>query len=62
MKPRAYRDLGRRLRAWPGLLVCVTVHRKLWKVWRVGYARHGGHTSIIFFCRICGRQYARGRW
>jgi hypothetical protein len=62
MTPRGYRDHLQRLRDAPGRMWCVTVHRKMLKVWRIGYAHHHGVTSMTFFCRVCGRQYARDRW
>jgi hypothetical protein len=62
MMPRGYGDLYQRLRDIPGRLWCVTFHRKMLKVWRVGYARYNGLTSMIFLCRICGRQYTGDRW
>lgn len=61
MIPRGYCDLLHRIRDTPARFWCVTVHRKLWKIWRVGYARHDHGTSLIFFCRLCGREYPQSR-
>jgi hypothetical protein len=55
--PRGYRDLYQRLRGLPGRVWCIAIHKRLWKVWRIGYAHHGGVTSMVFCCRRCGRQY-----
>jgi hypothetical protein len=54
--PHAYTDVAHRLRRLPGRLVCLTAHRRLWKVSRFVGVIHG-RAWVQYRCRVCGRQF-----